>query len=289
MAQVSMTVRKDSGLKAFFEALCSQMGLSTLFLMAALLCIPLCSRAHYSGVLSYFKKIKTTREDGTVDSLKVPLFTVDYNGSISVESMKNTPYYSWADECDNESKDGLLKCDEIVLFLSHFRSKDIRTYVKAVVYYQEVNENGVIVKVCTILKEQDRHSGTSTEQFVIEFDDEGNLTTVITYCTPGSRFEGTYTYNLVTGKGEVVLDDGTVTISRPMKQKNYDHTRSVARKTMNQRETKFSQLRRFLKTGDLSLLAEIVFSWEFLLVVVFLLLPALKKLSKKMREKDERL
>ena len=284
-----MSVRKDSGLKASFEALCSQMGMSTLFLIAALLCIPLCSRAHYSGVLSYFKKIKTTREDGTVDSLKVPLFTVDYNGSISVESMKNTPYYSWADECDNESKDGLLKCDEIVLFLSRFSSKDIRTNGKAVVYYQEVNERGVIVKNCSVLKKQDRSSGVSTEQCVLEFDDEGNLTTSIIYCAPGSRFEGSYTYNLATGRAKAVLDDGTVTLSRPMKQKNYDTARKTASIIMSQRETKFSQLRRFLKSGDLSLLAEIVFSWEFLLLFVFILLPGLKKLSKKMREKDERL
>ena len=281
-----MTVRKDSGLKASFEAQCSQMGMSTLFLIAALLCIPLCSRAHYSGVLSYFKKIKTTREDGTVDSLKVPLFTVDYNGSISVESMKHTPYYSWADECDNESKDGLLKCDEIVLFLSRFSSKDIRTNGKAVVYYQEVNERGVIVKNCSVKKRSSPEKGT--DQCVLEFDDEGNLTAQIIYCIPGYKYEGSYTYNLATGRAKVVLDDGTVTLSRPMKQKNYDTARKTASIIMNQKETKFSQLRRFLKTGDLSLLAQIVFSWEFLLVVL-LLLPGLKKLSKKKREKDERL
>ena len=84
------------------------------FLIAAMLCIPLCSRADYSGVLSYTKMMKITREDGTVDSLKVPLFTVDYNGSISVESMKDTPYYSWANKCDYQYKDGMLKCDEII-------------------------------------------------------------------------------------------------------------------------------------------------------------------------------
>ena len=227
--------------------------------------IPLCCRAHYSGVLSYTKEMKITRKDGTVYSLNVPLFAVDYNGSIYVKSMKDTPYYSWADECDNESKDGLLKCDEIVLFLSHFSRRDVRTNVKGVVYYQEVNKNGVIVKNCSVLKEQDRPSGECTEQFVLEFGDEGNLKTAITYCTPGRKYEGSYTYNLATGMAKAVLDDSTVIISRPMKQKNYDSIRSVARKIMNQKET----------------------SWEFLPVFVILLLFGLTKLSKKMREMSQ--
>ena len=258
------------------------------FLIAAMLCIPLCSRADYSGVLSYTKMMKITREDGTVDSLKVPLFTVDYNGSISVESMKDTPYYSWANKCDYQYKDGMLKCDEIILFLSYFNFKDIETDGNtAKVYYQEVNENGVVVKICLVMGKHDRPSGESTVQFLFEFDDEGNLTTEIIYCLPGTEYEGTYTYNLATGYVKAVLDDGTVKISRPMKPKNYDNARSLARKVMNQKETLKSKLRRLLIaliTGDMSLLAELLFSRWFLPVLVFFLLIGLGKLSKRLEK-----
>ena len=200
-----------------------------------------------SGVLQEQRVVPVVDKKGkTVGTEKRPLFTVDEKGSISVESMKGTKYYSYAQECDSEIKNGWLQCSEIRKFLSKFKDNDVKTDTYDLMYYQEKNDKGIVTKICTLVK--NTNANYADEQTVFHFDDNGNVLRKILYETPGMKFEGTSIYDGSTGYATHCNENGDTLVHRPMQEQNYKRLELLSERIKNQKETGFSKFMKWIKS-----------------------------------------
>lgn len=200
-----------------------------------------------SGVLQERKIVKVVDKKGkTLRHEERPLFTVSENGSISVESMRGTKHYAFAQECDSEIKNNLLQGSEIRKFLSKFNQNDIRTNTDDLVYYQEKNTQGVVTKICTL--SQNANAEYTDQQMVFNYDNGGNLRQQILYQTPGMKFEGTYIYDSYNNKVTAYKDDGEIFINRSMKLKNYNNMNQTSDIVKNQEERTLSKFFRWINS-----------------------------------------
>lgn len=199
-----------------------------LFLLS--FCLTVLCLADKSEVIYEKKKVVIIYHDGTRKTMQKPLFSVDRNGSILVNSLKDTKYYAHAKACDKVIENGLLQCEEIRDFLSAW-SYD-RTDTNDLLYYVERNEKGVVVRMCTLVK--NRGANFEDEQTVFEYEDDGQLIAKILYETPGKKFEGTSIYGVKSGYITHFNEEGDLLVCRPMQAKNYERAKILSDRIMNQ-------------------------------------------------------
>lgn len=223
-------------------------------LLTALLCFSVHAKADLSGVLQHQQKVTLVDKNGTRRTVEKPFFDVDSRGSISVESMKGTEYYAHAQACDAKCRNGWLQCEEIRPFLKLFRNGDISTGSNDLVYYRERNEQGVVVKICTIVTNREvKNFGEG--QMVLLYDNEGELMTQLMYQRPGQEYQGTYIYDLKSGMFTKVNEQGDTLIHRPLNAKNYRLARRSSNRVKHQQDQSLWVILKYLSLGGLCFLS----------------------------------
>ena len=201
-----------------------------------------------SGVLFEPKRkiVYKTRDGKVIKTETKPVFEVDDNGSIKVESMKGSKYYEFAKSCDSEIQNGLLQCDEIRQFLGKFSDKNVDTDTKDLMYYRETNDKGNVIKICTLVK---KHSANYTEQqFTFNYDNDGKLLSSVLYQTPGHKYEGAYIYDLEHNHGTTISCEGDTVTQGRLTETQIKNTIASSDVAKNQQETVFSKFTKWLKS-----------------------------------------
>ena len=200
---------------------------------------------HLSGVLFEPERKIVYKKNGQVVRTETkPLFTVDDNGSIQIESMKGSKHYEFAKSCDSEIENGLLQGSEIRKFLERFKDKNVYTDVKDMMYYRETNSNGVVTKICSLGVND--CAGGSDQQNVLNYDNEGKLVSQVLYQTPGNKYEGRFYYDMETNTGVNYTDDGMYVSGGSLTYKTIESVNNISEKTKNQKP-KESTVSKILK------------------------------------------
>lgn len=201
---------------------------------------------HLSGVLfEPERKIVYKRNGQVVRTETKPVFEVDDNGSIKIESMKGSKHYEYAKSCDTEIENGLLQGSEIRKFLSRFKDKDVKTNTNDLMYYKETDKQGNVRKICTL--GTNANDNYSDEQCTLNYNN-GKLSSGVLYQTPGHKYEGAYVYDIEQNHGARYDSNGNVINEGCLTDVQKTHMNSISDKTKNQKETRLSKFINWLQS-----------------------------------------
>lgn len=120
-----------------------------------------------------------------------PYYSVDANGSIKIESIKDESIFNFAKKCDKDNNN-ILESDEIAKFLEKYSA--IRENNNSQVYYEQKNKNGQLLKKCLSIKKDNSQ--------IIFFYKNGKAQNCILTLSEGER----YVLNLKGGISKLYYD-----------------------------------------------------------------------------------